>query len=308
MAPTGGSRRRLLLVILIVTSLLLITLDLRGVQVVEGIKSGTGSALSPFQKVGRAVVVPVRNFFADLTHLGRTRSTINNLREENAKLRSEIRLHRNEHGESKQLKKALDLAGKARFAVVSAKVLAQGSSGSFTRTITIDAGSNSGIKKNQTVINGYGLVGVVKKVFNDTSLIMLISDPSFKIGTRIAGTQQIGILSGDGTNSGVLQALDNREEIKKGDVVLARGSANNSPFVPGVPIGVITRVSSATNSVSQVADVRFYPNLNALGVVSIVVGASKNDPRDSLVPPPPQPTPIPTVTVTATPSPTNSSN
>ena len=48
--------------------------------------------------------------------------------------------------------------------------------------------------------------------------------------------------------------------------------------------------------------------LNALGVVSIVVGASKNDPRDSLVPPPPQPTPIPTVTVTATPSPTNSSN
>ncbi|MEN9679573.1 MAG: hypothetical protein RLZ57_702, partial [Actinomycetota bacterium] len=208
MAPSGGSRRRLLLEILIVTSLLLITLDLRGVQVVEGFKNGTGTALAPFQKVGRAVVVPVRNFFADLTHLGSTRSTINNLREENAKLRTQLRIKQNVIGESKQLKKALDLAGKARFAVVSAKVLAQGSSGSFTRTITIDAGSSSGIKKNQTVINGYGLVGVVKKVFNDTSLIMLISDPGFKIGTRIAGTQQIGILSGDGTNSGILQALD----------------------------------------------------------------------------------------------------
>lgn len=305
MAPSGGSRRRLLLVTLIVTSLLLITLDLRGVQVVEGLKSGTGTALSPFQKVGRAVVVPVRNFFADLTHLGRTRSTINNLREENAKLRSQLRVHKDEHGEAKQLKKALDLAGKARYAVVSARVLAQGSTGSFTRTITIDAGTSSGIKKNQTVINGAGLVGVVKKVYGDTALIMLISDPSFKIGTRIAGTQQIGILSGDGTNSGILQALDNREEIKKGDVVLARGSANNSPFVPGVPIGTITRVSSATNSVSQVADVRFFPNLNALGIVSVVVGASRNNPRDALVPPAPRPTPIPTVTVTATPLPSN---
>ena len=102
MAPSGGSRRRLLLVTLIVTSLLLITLDLRGVQVVEGLKSGTGTALSPFQKVGRAVVVPVRNFFADLTHLGRTRSTINNLREENAKLRSQLRVHKDEHGRSEE--------------------------------------------------------------------------------------------------------------------------------------------------------------------------------------------------------------
>ena len=305
MAPSSGGRRRLLLVILIVTSLLLITLDLRGVQVVNGLKSGTGTALSPFQKIGNSIVVPVRNFFADIAHLGRTRSTINGLREENAKLRTQLRMHSNEHGETKQLKKALDLAGKARYSVVSAKVLAQGGSGSFTRTVTIDAGASSGIKKNQTVINGYGLVGVVKKVFSDTALITLISDPSFKIGTRIAGTQQIGIMSGDGTNSGILQALDNREEIKKGDVVLARGSANNSPFVPGVPIGVITRVSSATNSVSQVADVKYYTNLNALGVVSVVVGASKNNPRDALVPPAPLPTPIPTVTVTATPSPSN---
>lgn len=305
MAPTGGSRRRLLFVILIVTSLLLITLDLRGVQIVEGVKSGTGSALSPFQKAGRAVVLPVRNFFADITHLGRTRSTINNLREENAKLRTALRDQKNQVGQSKQLKKALDLAGKANFKVVSAKVLAQGSSGAFTRTITIDVGENSGIKKNQTVINGYGLVGVVKKVYSDSSLVMLISDPAFKIGTRIAGTQQIGILSGNGTNSGILQALDNREEIKKNDIVLARGSANNSPFVPGVPIGLITRVSSATNSVSQIASVKFYVNLGALGVVSVVVGAPKSDPRDALVPPGPEPTPIPTVTVTATPEPKN---
>ena len=135
---------------------------------------------------------------------------------------------------------------------------------------------------------------------------MLISDPAFRIGTRIAGSQQIGILAGDGTNSGILQALDNREAIKVNDVVLSRGSANNSPFVPGVPIGLIKKVSSATNSVSQVAEVEYYANLNALGIVSVVTGASKNDPRDGLVPPPPQPTPMLTVTVTATPEPSPS--
>jgi rod shape-determining protein MreC len=46
----GEGRARLLLVILIVTSLFLITLDLRGVKVIEGFKQGTQTVLSPFQR------------------------------------------------------------------------------------------------------------------------------------------------------------------------------------------------------------------------------------------------------------------
>ena len=185
--------------------------------------------------------------------------------------------------------------------MVNAKVLAQGSAISFTKTITIDQGSNSGIKTNMTVVNGQGLVGVVKSVFPNSSIVLLASDPSFKIGVRIASSQTIGILSGQGSNQGVLELLDNTTSIKKGDILLARGSSNNKPFVPGVPVGYLSKVPDSTNYVAQIADVTFYANLNALGVVSVVISAPDSDPRDALVPKAPMPTPIPTVTVYASP-------
>ncbi len=300
--PSGSNRGRLLLVMLIVSSLLLITLDLRGVSVISGVRSGVGTVLAPVEKVGSWVVSPFKNFFSDLIHLGRTRSTISNLKEENAKLRAELIQQQNAKGQAKQLQAALDLAGRASWKTVSAKVLAQGSSISFTHTITIDQGARAGIKPNLTVVNGSGLVGVVKSVFPNSSIVLLASDPSFKIGVRVARNQSIGILSGQGSNSGVLELLDNTARLKKNDVLLSRGSTNNTPFVPGVPIGRVNKASDSTNSISQVADVTFYANLNALGVVSVILKASESNPGNALIPKAPVPTPIPTVTVYATPS------
>lgn len=304
--PSGSNRGRLLLVMLIVSSLLLITLDLRGVSVISGVRNGVGTALAPVQKVGNWAVTPFKNFFSDLVHLGRTRSTINKLKEENAQLRTQLMQQKNAQGEATQLKAALNLAGRARWKIVSAKVLAQGSTISFTHTITIDQGSRAGIRPNLTVINGQGLVGVIKTVFPNSAVVLLASDPSFKIGVRVARNQSIGILSGQGSNSGVLELLDNTSRIKKNDILLSRGSTNNAPFVPGVPVGFVTKASDSTSYVSQVADVTFYANLNALGVVSVILSASESDPGNALIPKAPVPTPIPTVTVYATPSATPS--
>ena len=50
----------------------------------------------------------------------------------------------------------------------------------------------------------------------------------------------------------------------------------------------------------------FYANLNALGVVSVILNASDSNPGNALIPKAPVPTPIPTVTVYATPSATPS--
>jgi rod shape-determining protein MreC len=299
----GDNRGRLLIIVLIVTSLFLITLDLRGVKVIDGVRVGTQSALTPVQKAGSWMISPIRNFISDVTHLGRTRNQIERLKAENNRLRLKLQNRKTADAQLSQLKGALNLAGKAGFKVVSARVISQGASTSFAQTITIDAGTNSGIKKNMTVISGYGLVGVVKYAYPNSALVQLASDPSFRIGARIAGSQQIGILSGQGTRKGVLQLLDNTTQVSEGDVILARGSQNGRPFVPGIPIGEVTKVDNSPGSVTQTADVKFYTNFTALGVVSVVVSGEGTDPRDALVPPRPVPTPIPTVTVYVTPSP-----
>lgn len=298
----GEGRSRLLLIILIVTSLLLITLDLRGVKILDGVRSGTQNVLSPFQKAGSTVVSPFRNFFGDLTNLGRTRNEIEKLKQDNAKLRNELLQRKSADVELEQLKSVLDLAGRAGYKVLATRVISQGASTSFSQTITIDAGTTSGVRQNMTVVSGEGLVGVVKESYLNSALIMLATDPDFKVGVRIAGTQQIGILSGRGSKRAELQLLDNQQIVKVGDVLLARGSTNNRPFVPGIPVGVISAVDNTAGSIAQTASVMLYPNFSALSVVSVVLSAGKNNPGDALVPAAPQPTPVPTVTVYATPS------
>jgi len=300
----NGGRARLLLVILIVTSLFLITLDLRGVKVIDGFKQGSQTIMSPFQRAGSTVFSPVKNFFSDVTHLGRTRKQIEKLEAENANLKQKLINRKSADAQLKQLKNILDLAGTAGYKIVNAKVISHGSSQSFAQTLTIDSGSDAGIKKNMTVLSQNGIAGVVKDVYPSSALIQLASDPSFRIGARIAGSQQIGILSGRGSRSASLQLLDNSTTVKEGDVLLARGSIANRPFVPGVPLGYVTSVDNSAGAVAQTATVRYYTNFSTLGVVAVVLSGSGSNPGDALVPVKPRVTPIPTVTVFVTPSPT----
>lgn len=279
---------------------------MRGVQLISGLRQGTQSVLGPFQRVASTAFTPLGNFFSDVAHLGRTRTQLASLVDQNAKLRKSLIDLKGTDAQIKQLKSILNLAGTGGYKIVSAKVISQGTSLSFSQSITIDIGANAHITRDMTVICGDGLVGVVKEVYASTSLVLLESDPAFRIGVRIAGSQEIGILSGQGTDRAMLQLLDSQSSVKRGDVLVARGSEGGKPFVPGVPVGVVTSVPNSAGLVSQLAEVKFFTQLHALSVVAVVLRAPVIDPRDALVPAKPTPTPIPTVTIFVTPTPSAS--
>ena len=303
MANRGSNRTRLLWVSLLVTSLFLITLDLRGVSLISSIRNGTQGFLAPIQKVGSNIVSPLSNLFEDITNLGRTQSKIDDLKEENEKLKSQLILNENIVGELEQLKGVLDLAGAARFKVVSARVLTKGGTGTFGETIVIDAGSKAGIRRDMTVIASAGLVGVVKSTTSNSAVILLMGDPSFRIGVRVAGTQDMGVLSGEGNSRFSLRMLSATGQITVGDVLLARGSSGDSPFVPGVPVGQVTFVENTVGQLTKQGRVQGFVDLNALGIVSVVLDAVGANPGDALVPKAPKPAPTVTVFVTPEPSP-----
>ncbi|CAB4545447.1 unannotated protein [freshwater metagenome] len=299
MARGGGNRSRLLLVLLLVSSLFLITLDLRGVNLAGSIRGSVATVFSPVETLFSRLFSPIGNFAGDIRNIGQANEKIERLNKELELLKSKEILDEDMVGQLNQLKNILDLAGRGGYKVVAAKVINRGSSATFKETITIDVGSSSGISRNMTVISDGGLVGVVKSVSSDTSVVLLMNDPSFKMGVRIAGTQSIGVLSGQGGNSYLLQLLDATGEIKLGDKLVARGSDGGRPFVPGVPVGTVVEVQSNSSSITQNADVTASANLDRIGIVAVVVSPPKFDPRDSLIP-----KPNPTVTVYVTPSPT----
>jgi len=198
--------------------------------------------------------------------------------------------------EKAKLKGVLNLAGRGGFKVVAARVIGRGSASTFSQTITIDAGSSDGVSKDMTVMSDVGLVGVVKAVSSSSAIVLLMSDPTFRIGVRIAGSQSVGVLQGEGSSHYNLQLLDAAGTINHHDVILSLGSDNNHPFVPGIPIGYVSSVDHKNASLTQTATVTGYSDLNGLGVVSVILQAPAGDPKDSLVP---KPTPTATIYVTS---------
>jgi rod shape-determining protein MreC len=140
-----------------------------------------------------------------------------------------------------------------------------------------------------TVLNGDGLVGRVISVGPTTATILLITDPSFSVGARLAASGEIGNVTGNGGEPLGLELYNAQAVVEAGNVVVTLGSQNDKPFVPGIPIGEVTDVISTPGALTRQAEVEPYANLTSLNLVGIVIQAPRKAPRQALVPPSPDP-------------------
>lgn len=303
MATPDKSRSRFFLIALLVTALIIVTLDLRGSVPGQTFRGITNTVLAPFQSFFRFFYDPINNFISEASNLGRSADKINELEERNAKLEEELSRFKVATRELEQLKDVLDLAAAGRYKSVPARVIAAGSAAGFSRTIELDVGARDGVATDMTVISGAGLVGRVISASESTSIALLLDDETFKAGIRMEASGILGVISGTGNSQLSLKLFDSSSELNAGDRMVARGSSNSRPFVPGVPVGTITSVDQNSGTLTKTALVKPFVNLNSLEVVAVVTGKVRVNPRDSLLPPAPKPTPTPTVTVYITPTP-----
>ena len=72
-------------------------------------------------------------------------------------LRAQLSQQQLSEYDERQLSQLLQLAARGRYRVVAASVIAAGAA--YDDSVTIDAGRGDGIKPDETVLNGQGLVG-----------------------------------------------------------------------------------------------------------------------------------------------------
>jgi rod shape-determining protein MreC len=292
-------RTRLVLGVLLIIAITLITLDFRDGGASPARSLGA-DIFGPIEQVTHDVTDPVASLFDSITGGPSAQGTIATLQRQNAELRAELSAAQLSKAARKQLAQLLQLdAGGYR--IVPANVIAAG--GSFSDTVTLDAGSNDGIKPDETVLNGWGFVGTVTQVSADTSTVLLANDASSVAGVQLAGGGEIGAVTGTGKSmSGSallrLNLFDANAVLHTGQQVVTYASVGDQPEVPGVPVGTIVSVSSSAGALTQTAMVRPAVNFTALGVVGVVVQVPRHNPRVSVLP-----RPVPTVTITTTPSP-----
>jgi len=286
----NGGRGRVILAMLLLTAFTLVTLDYR---------SGGGGPLrrmgnavfGPIEDAAAAVAAPIGSFFASLGHLSGYKHDNDKLRKQVADLRQQLRLTEAERAHLASMEKLLHLDQTAQFRIVAARITAVGSSLGFESTATIDIGSSSGIKPDQTVINGDGLVGKTLSVGPTTSTVLLGNDVNFHAGARLEGSDEIGHVDGGGRRPMTFTLLDSQGDIKVGARLVTFGDIANRPFVPEVPIGRVTSVQPVNGALTRTAVVAPYVRFSTVDIVGVVVATPHPPKRDSLLPPKPTPTP-----------------
>ncbi|GAA2433721.1 rod shape-determining protein MreC [Streptomyces lavendulocolor] len=295
---------RLLLVLLVAIAFALITVDIRGGEEspVDGARRAAATVFGPVENSVASAVNPVGNAIAAVRDSGERHDRIAELERQNAALKAKLGSDDRNRSRVRELDNLLKKAGAGQYGIKAAEVIAMGAAQGFSWTVTIDAGSDDGIKRDMTVINGDGLVGRVTTVGPGTSTVLLASDPDFTVGTRMERSDELGFATGQGDRPLSVQLLNGKAKVKPGDRLVTFGSRADRPFVPGVPVGEVVRVDPSTGNLTRNIFVRPYVGFSKLDVVGVVVQAPRTDPRDAVLPP--KPAPEPTVTVTVTPSPT----
>jgi rod shape-determining protein MreC len=288
-------RTRLVLGVLLAAALVLITVDYRdgSKSPLNGLNTFGGSVFGSAEGAVSFLTAPIKR----LANGPGSQAQIASLQRQLTQLRAELSQQRLDRAQAAELDQLLQLAGRGGYRIVAANVIAAGPA--YADTVTIDVGRQDGVKPNETVLNGQGLVGTITAVSAGTSTVLLTTDASATVGVRLAGTGLIGAVTGTGrtiASTGLLrlEVFSSSAQLRPGEQLVTFGSAGGSSYVPGVPVGVITQVESAANSLMRQALVRPYVSVASIGVVGVVVAPPRTDPRDSVLPPKPSSTPAAT--------------
>jgi rod shape-determining protein MreC len=295
---------RLLLVLLIAIAFALITVDIRGGEdsPVDGARQAAAAVFGPVEDGVATVVDPVGDAVSAVRDSGDRHDRLATLEKENAGLKARLGSDDRNRSRLGQLDRMLKTAGNGQYGIKGAEVIAIGAAQGFSWTVTIDIGANDGVKRDMTVLNGDGLVGRVTTVGPGTSTVLLANDPDFTVGTRMEGSDELGFASGQGDQPLRVQLLNGKAKVRKGDRLVTFGSQADKPFVPGVPVGKVSRVDPSGGDLTRTLYVEPFVSFTKLDIVGVVVEAPGKDPRDTVLPPKSKPRPTPTVTVTVTPS------
>ncbi len=290
---------RVVLGVLLIAAVGLITVDARGggSGPLQGLRSAGSGALGSAEGVIGGVSTRVSGFFGGFGGSSASQSQVAALQRQVLQLRGELSQARLSKADEVQLQQLLQLAGRGGYRIVAANVIA--ASTPYGHAVTIDAGEADGIKPQETVLNSAGLVGIVTAVTAHTATVQLATDPATTVGVRVAGTGELGAVTGSGLSSTGppllrLQVFDATAVLRPGQQLVTFGSVGGRPYVPGVPVGVVLRAVPSPGQLTKLGYVRLFANESTLGVVGVVIVPPRTNPRDSVLPnPPPSPKPSP---------------
>ena len=247
----------------------------------HSVQSAGAAVLRPFEVGAERVARPFRDAYGWFAGLIHAKSQNADLRKQVDKLSSAVIQQQNAVQENAELKRLLHYVGSRDFPSgydPVATAIVSRPPNEFQQQVGIAAGSTSGIRQDDPVVNADGLVGLVTQVGHNTAEVTLLTDPSLKVSAMDLTTKATGIVGhGQGRGTLILDRVSKSQIINPGDWIITQGwrlgpLASNYP--KGIPIGVVTGASQ--NDVDLYWQVQLQPRVDFGSLQSVLVLVPKN--------------------------------
>jgi rod shape-determining protein MreC len=275
-------RRRAVLTLLVIGSFLLLTITYG--QGSGGLQRGVSTVFSPLQSVADRALKPARDLVGWFDKTFEARGENSRLEDELAGARRQAVAGQEALHENTQLRKLLALdrgpaLAESAYEPVTGRVIAR-SPTVWHSTVTVDVGSGDGVRADDPVISGDGLVGLVASAQPGSAQVTLITDHTSAVSAKVLPGGVQGVIKPEVGNPEdlILDFIDSTKDVRGGQAVLTSGwrvQGFASLFPAGLPVGEVTSAPIVEQEASQQVHLRPYADIANLDLVQVLTGGTR---------------------------------
>ena len=243
----------LILILMIILSLILLTNNSSPqVQKVRAFAFGSFATVS--------------SVFYDLFNIAQLKNENQNLRETNAELMLQLSRLREQGILNRELKGMLSFADTSSLPLIPATIVSKSLS-QTQNIITLNIGTNEGIKPGMSVISYKGMVGVIQSCSEKFSIARTLKNVDLKITVKNEKNRLNGIMKWDGEKL-IIVDVPRTYDFDIGDRIVTSELSSIIP-VP-IPVGVVANVEQERTGLLNIIQVKAFEEVLTVEHVFIV--------------------------------------
>ena len=151
------------------------------------------------------------------------------------------------------------------------------STNSINNYITLDKGSNEGIKEGMGVFGTDGIVGIVYTTSQNFSIVVPLLNSKSNVSCRVKGTNNFSPLQwkGGDTRHSYMVDLPRHSTVETGDTVVTSGFS--SIFPGDMPVGKIVKIEDTADGMFYRAKIELFTDFSTISRVFLVGNEDKQE-------------------------------
>ena len=272
-------RRRAVLVLLVLVSVVALTSTFGGAAggPFGTLRDGIATALGPFEEGASRALKPARDLVNWFHETFQARGENSQLKEEVRSLAVKKAKYEQAIGENKDLRKlvGLDHSGPmSGYKPVTARIIGRSPTVWYS-SVTVDVGSGDGVRVNDPVVTGDGVVGRVSAATRGTAEVTLITDHTSAVSAKVLPNGPFGVVEPEAGDPSalLLDFINSDKRIHTGQLVITAGWSSgsiSSAYPYGLRIGRVTQTTASGQQAAVRVRLRAFADLRGMDYVQVM--------------------------------------